>query len=545
MQESKSVLQDVFDTISTGIFVVDVESLGGSEPEVITFRFVSTNPAYARMLSIPTASIVGLCPQECFPPDIAERFCRNYRRCLEQRQPISYEESFEFEDHSCTLLTTLFPTLELDGRISRIIGSSQDISEFRRVEAVSKPFNEEIETTDRKRAEEALSQEKELLSTLIKNAPIGIISTDEVGKILLVNPAFERICGYSYEELVGQIPPYPYWDLADLDKINEEFRLAMSGEKEQIELWFTRKNGERFLARLKPITIFDEQGNMLRHLATMEDITKYKQAEEELHKALETERELNELKSRFVAMVSHEYRTPLTTILSSAELLERYTDQFTEEKKLKHYRRIQTCVEALTQLVNDVLAISKIGAGKQEFNPSALDLDKFCRELVEERQLTTGNQHNLVFTSHSNCPLVEPGTASITSTYMDEKLLRYIIGNLLSNAIKYSPQGSQVKFDLACDQDQAILRIQDEGIGIPVKDQQHLFKSFHRGSNVGTISGTGLGLAIVKISVDLHGGQIAVESEVGVGTTFTVTLPLNNPVITDEKASAAEGVNSY
>jgi signal transduction histidine kinase len=174
-----------------------------------------------------------------------------------------------------------------------------------------------------------------------------------------------------------------------------------------------------------------------------------------------------------------------------------------------------------------------------------LDLDKFCRELVEERQLTTGSQHNLVFTSHSNCTLVAPGTASMASTYMDEKLLRYIIGNLLSNAIKYSPQGSQVKFDLACDQDQAILRIQDEGIGIPVKDQQHLFKSFHRGSNVGTISGTGLGLAIVKSSVDLHGGQIAVESEVGVGTTFTVTLPLNNPVITDEKASAAQEVKSY
>jgi signal transduction histidine kinase len=128
---------------------------------------------------------------------------------------------------------------------------------------------------------------------------------------------------------------------------------------------------------------------------------------------------------------------------------------------------------------------------------------------------------------------------------MDEKLLRYIIGNLLSYAIKYSPQGSQVKFDLACDQQQAILRIQDEGIGIPVKDRQHLFKSFHRGSNVGTISGTGLGLAIVKSSVDLHGGQIAVESEVGVGTTFTVTLPLKNRITTAERTSAAQEVNSY
>ena len=299
----------------------------------------------------------------------------------------------------------------------------------------------------------------------------------------------------------------------------------MSGQKKQIELWFTRKNGERFLARLQPITIFDERGTMLRHLATMEDITKFKQAEEELHNALETERELNELKSRFIATVSHEYRTPLTTILSSAELLERYAYQFTEENKLKHYRRIQKTASLLSQLVNDILTMSKIEARKQEFNPSWLDLEKFCSELVEEVQLTIASQHHLVFTSHGCAMLTGQEPSSIAPAYMDEKLLRYIIGNLLSNAIKYSPQGSTVKFDLVYEPNHAILRIQDEGIGILLEDQQHLFESFHRGSNVGTTSGTGLGLAIVKQAVDLHHGQMVVASKVGVGTTFTVTLP--------------------
>ena len=384
----------------------------------------------------------------------------------------------------------------------------------------------------RKQIEAALSQEKELFSTLIKNAPIGIISTDESGKILLVNPTYEKICGYSSEELVGQTPPYPYWNLAELEEIYQAFNLAMSGEKEHIELWFNRKNGERFLARLKPITIFDERGNMLRHLATMEDITNYKQAEEELYKALEKEREVNELKSRFIAMISHEYRTPLTIILSSAELLERYRQQYTEEQKLKHYHRIQTAVEELTQLVDDVLAIGKIEVGKQEFNPVPLDLEKFCHKLVEERQMTLGREHTLIFTHQSDGKSVAAESDCTASTYMDEKLLRYIIGNLLSNAIKYSPRGSTVRFNLAYDRGQAILHIQDEGKGIPGDDQKHLFESFHRGSNVGTISGTGLGLAIVKSAVDLHGGKISVQSEVGVGTRVSVTLPLNNPLST-------------
>ena len=528
MRDRETLLQDVFDTISIGIFVVDVELVGGSEPEATVFRFVTSNPAYVEMLSRPTTVLAGLAPHECFPQDIADQFCANYRRCIEQRQPISYEESIELEAHSCTLLTMLFPKLELDGRISQIIGSSQDITKRKWIEE------------EQKRLKEALSEDKELLSTLILNAPIGIISTDESGEILLVNPAFEKICGYSAEELVGQKPPYPYWDLADLEEIYHEFELAMSGEKQQIELWFTRKSGERFLARLQPITIFDEQGNMLRHLATMEDITKYRQAEEELYKALATEKELNDLKSRFIALVSHEYRTPLTTILSSAELLERYAHRFTEEQKLKHYRRIQTTASVLTQLVSDVLAISKIEAGKQEFNPSPLVLSTFCQQLVEELQQSTGSQHTLVFTSQDECKLAAQGTTSMASAYMDKNLLRYIIGNLLSNAIKYSPKGSTVQIDLACDPTQAIVRIRDEGIGIPLEDQQHLFKSFWRGSNVGSRDGTGLGLAIVKNAVDLHGGQIAVESAVGVGTRFTVTLPLHYRLTLDEKALDSE-----
>ena len=247
-------------------------------------------------------------------------------------------------------------------------------------------------------------------------------------------------------------------------------------------------------------------------------IIQRKQAEEEVCKALEQEKQLNELKSRFISMTSHEFRTPLSTILFSAELLENYGQKWSEEKKSEHLQRIQISVERMTQLLEDILLLGKAEAGKLEYKAEKLNLDKFCSDLVEELQLGIGNKHAITFIKQGQC----------TTTCMDEKLLRQILSNLLSNAIKYSPKGSTVGFEASCQNGEVIFQIRDQGIGIPLEDQQRLFESFHRANNVGTIPGTGLGLAIVKKSVDLHGGQITVDSKVGVGTTFTVRLPLND-----------------
>jgi signal transduction histidine kinase len=243
-------------------------------------------------------------------------------------------------------------------------------------------------------------------------------------------------------------------------------------------------------------------------------------ANAEIQKALEKEKELSNLKSRFVTMASHEFRTPLTTILSSAALLEKYSHKLAEEKKINHLQRIQAAVQHMTGLLNDVLLIGKAEAGKLEFQPTPLDLAQFCRELVEEMQQTT-DTHTIAFRIQNQG----------TTACMDEKLLRLIFSNLLSNAIKYSPQGGVVDFDLVYKPQAVIFYIQDRGIGIPIAEQAQMFDSFHRASNVGTISGTGLGLAIVKKAVDLHGGKIAVKSEVAAGTTFTVTLPLSESCI--------------
>ncbi|MEA5465695.1 ATP-binding protein [Leptothoe sp. PORK10 BA2] len=249
-------------------------------------------------------------------------------------------------------------------------------------------------------------------------------------------------------------------------------------------------------------------------IVIIRDITKRKQTEDEIRHTLERERELNEMKTRFVAMTSHEFRTPLTTILSSAELLEHYGERWDISKQHQYLKKVQTAATHMTRLLNDVLLINKSEAGRMEFNPQPLVLNEFCQEIIEELQITT-DRHELQLRSQlQNIP--HP---------IDGKLMRHILTNLLANAINYSPSGGSVLIDLNTVGEQIEIRVQDQGIGIPPEAHATLFDSFVRGSNVGTISGTGLGLAIVKNSVVLHQGQISFESTVGQGTTFTITLP--------------------
>jgi len=238
----------------------------------------------------------------------------------------------------------------------------------------------------------------------------------------------------------------------------------------------------------------------------------------EIRATLEQEKELGEQRAHFASMVSHEFRKPLHIISFSTSLLRRHSHQRTEEKELPYLDRIQTAVEQLSQLMDGVLIIGRSDAGKLTFEPKALDLEQFCRNLVAELQLSDSSQHTVTFVSRGDC----------STACVDEKLLQPILTNLLDNAIKYSPVGRTVDLALSCLDGEVIFQIKDRGIGIPAADQQRLFEPFYRGKNVGDIAGSGLGLAVVKKLVDIHGGQISVASEVGVGTTFTITLPLDH-----------------
>jgi PAS domain S-box-containing protein len=254
-------------------------------------------------------------------------------------------------------------------------------------------------------------------------------------------------------------------------------------------------------------------------ISVVRDITERKLAEEEIYSALAKEKQLGELKSHFVTTTSHEFRTPLSTILSSAELLEHYGQAWPEKKKAQHLQRIQNAAQRMTELLDDILTFEQSAATKLELRPSLIMLEEFCRELVTEWQLGLGQPYNLVFNVEGQ----------ISQFYADTRLLRQILNNLLSNAIKYSPKGSHIYFDLIYQPGEAIFCVRDQGIGIPKVDQLQIFNAFHRGNNIGSITGTGLGLAVVKKAVDLHGGQVSFESSEGTGTTFKVVLPSVQP----------------
>ncbi|NER29074.1 MAG: hybrid sensor histidine kinase/response regulator [Symploca sp. SIO1C4] len=248
--------------------------------------------------------------------------------------------------------------------------------------------------------------------------------------------------------------------------------------------------------------------------------------ENQLRQALVQEQELNEFKSRIITTISHEYRTPLTTINSSAELLELYRHKWPQEKQLNHLQRIQRKVKHLTSLVNDVLFLDKFEYEKIQLNLTPLDLIKFSEELVEELKMTTAKGQIIEFSYQGDC----------FQGAWDEKILRQILSNLLSNAIKYSPEVSVIKFQISGQDGKVVWQIKDQGIGIPPEDQLRVFESFHRANNVGNIPGIGLGLSITKKCVDLYNGQITCESEVGVGTIFTVTIPADQSKLNTEDA---------
>jgi signal transduction histidine kinase len=238
--------------------------------------------------------------------------------------------------------------------------------------------------------------------------------------------------------------------------------------------------------------------------------------------ALEKEQELLELKSNFICMISHEFRNPLATIMSSQELIDIYCEKGDYSKINSYCDRIAKSVGRLEGLIRDVLTLANTESNQFKFEPQSVDLLKFCQELVAEFQLRLNDEHVIVF-SHQDC---SSHADNEWIFQLDPQLLEHILNNLLANAIKYSPQGGMISFSISCDRQQISFQVRDEGIGIPPEAQEKLFSAFMRAKNVGKIPGTGLGLAIVKQCVELHGGEISCESQLDRGTTFQVILPV-------------------
>lgn len=415
-----------------------------------------------------------------------------------------------------------YDTLELkDGRIFERYSQPQEIG--KKIIGVVWSFRD---ITQCKRTEEALRQSEARFRSLAETTN-AIIFINQGSQFCYVNPAAEAITGYRREELLT----YP--DIHQL--IQERKQVPQPGksvfaQSEEIkhceEIKILTKNGEELWLDCS-VGVIEFEGK-LAVLGTAIDITKHTQAEVEIRQALEQEKELSELRARFISIVSHEFRTPLNNISISTSSLRRYSHQWTESEKLDYLHGIEADIEQLNSLLDEVLIIGGAEEGKRKFEPRPLDLDHFCREIFIEMQLTDNKQHVFSFISQGD----------FSRIYVDKKLLQPILTNLLSNAIKYSPPNSKVSLELFCENENVIFQIKDQGIGISTVDQQKLFEPFHRGRNVGDIEGTGLGLSVVKKFVDLHGGQISVASEMNVGTTFIVALPMVNKLLEKEEILA-------
>jgi PAS domain S-box-containing protein len=488
LRESQQRYRKLFEANPHPLWVYDLETL----------QFLAVNEVAVKQYGYSQAEFLSMTIKDIRPPEDVPALLDRISRLPLGIKRFAVERRHRKRDGSIIDVEITSHELTFKGRRARLV-LSRDI-------------------TLEKQAQETIAASEEKFRQIAENIQEIFWMRDiESGKVLYVNPAYERIWGRSCESLY--VNPKSFLDAVHAeDKLGVIANLEKNAKKEfEIEYRIMRPDASVRWVWEHSFPIRNSLGTVYRRAGVTQDITERKRAEE-LRKNLEKELEINELKMRFFSMVSHEFRTPLSTILISAQVLENSNKEWSEEKKLKNLHRIQSAAKAMTQLLTDILTLTRAESGKLEFKPQPLDLEEFSYSLLEEVKFSTRAQQDVVFISRCQEKIA----------YVDERMLRSIISNLVSNAIKYSEGESQIYFTLTLESEKAFFQIQDKGIGISQEDQKQLYQAFQRGKNVGDVVGTGLGLAVVKKCVELHGGSIHVESEVGVGTTFTVIIPLNS-----------------
>lgn len=385
--------------------------------------------------------------------------------------------------------------------------------------SVAKTVSLALEASARYELTAALRSSEEKYRHVVENASEPIIVVAQ-GKFRYANRRALALAGQlSYEEFL-ETPFLEFFHPEEHERVMTNYRRRIQGapaETNYIVRMSERIRGVEW-AQINATSV--EWDGETGVLVIFNDLTQQMRVEAEMRKALEKERELSDLKSRFVSMTSHEFRTPLATILSSTQLLEDYAERIPASERAELLSFIKQSVHRMTEMLDDVLLIGRADSGRLEFNPQPVDVAELCAQLVNTVRMGIGSTHRVEFDIQS-----QDGRSS-PRVNIDEKLIRHILNNLMSNAIKYSAIGTLVKLNVAVGRRQVRFEVVDHGIGIAPEDRPLLFDTFHRGRNVGTTPGTGLGLAIVKRAVDMHGGSIQFSTVSGQGTTFVVSIPL-------------------
>jgi PAS domain S-box-containing protein len=468
----------------------------------LTLTFV--NNAYCRYFNHSAEEIIGKSFLETIPESEREDVKAFYEKLVRTKGSVTYEHHVIMDDGSIRWQLWTDTT---------VVNESDEVVA---IQAVG------LDITDRKQAENALRESEKKFRSFIESAPISVLITDPNGEIVLANTEAVKVFGYPQTELIGQSIELLVPDSEKRQHVNSRTHYTLAPESRRmggLQVRARRKDGSHFPCEVQLSYVETHPTPLV--MGFILDVTQQKEAELTLKQALAQEKELGELKSRFVSMASHEFRTPLAAILATTETLTIYRDKMNAQQIDIRLDKIRQQVMHMKDIMEDVLQLARIQAGRVKYEPTLGNLDMLCSEIIEEFENQSQYTGRITYT----------GVKLPELMFFDQRLMRQVITNVIGNALKYSSKEKPVYVDLQQNAAEIVLKVKDEGIGIPVEDIKHLFEPFHRAKNVGTISGTGLGMSISKQAVEIHGGTIMPESEVGVGTTMTIVLPLVSATI--------------
>ncbi|MCW3091983.1 MAG: two-component sensor histidine kinase [Ferruginibacter sp.] len=427
-----------------------------------------------------------------------------------------------------------------------VIAFIKNISKCRKVETAFEKLKAELEATVEKRTSDLqetlqeLKKSKDKLAdiqafqkALLDNAGAMIIATDTTGLVKLFNPEAAINLGYRESDVIDQKNVVDLHDRTEIKKkrqeLSQEFGLVVPGDFDVLvekakrnihgeeQYTYLRQNGTSFPVLLSVTAIRDEAGIITGFMGIAIDIYKRQMAEEALRDSLKKEKDLNELKSRFVSMASHEFRTPLSTVLSSAYLVQKYTSSNDQLKREKHLQRIVSSVTMLTDILNDFLSLGKIEEGKMQVKFTNCNICEQVKLVIDEMKNSLRSKQKIRYQHKGD-----------QQVCLDSSLLKHIIMNLVSNASKFSPKASNIEINTTIGDGIFQLSVKDHGMGISKEDQKHLMERFFRGTNACSIQGTGLGLHIISKYAELMNGTLECYSELGKGTQFIITFTPKN-----------------
>lgn len=486
LRESHIFLETILENIPSLIYVKDAK----------TMKYIYVNRSSTNMIEFTPEEMIGKTVFDLFHPQYADYY---HSKDLELIKNNLFTQTLEEMCLTKNNRLKVFLTKKIliknhKGEPRYFLGISEDLTELYR-------------------SQEELLKSETRFAKIFHASPIAIfIISNKTRSFIDANIKCTEFFGINRDDAIGKsIDEFSEFQDSEIyQAIINTLQTESSFTNNEIKLNISNKQ-KFILFSCEQIILQDDSWSVFFLL----DISERKRAEIEIQAALLKQQELNTLRSQFVSMISHEFRTPLTTILLSADMLSKYFDKLLPDERQKQISRIKETIQRMTSLLENVLTIGRIDSGKFTFSPKLCNLEELSSNLVRNVEFNSGFSHKINCKINGNCKEI----------YLDDNLISLAINNLLSNAIKYSPNSKTVDFTINCNISEIEFIITDYGIGIPDEEQKFLMQSFFRASNVGNITGYGLGLSIVKRALDAHQGNIEVKSKVGVGTTFIVKIP--------------------